>query len=174
MIGCSVEIKENVPCLYFVSDGQGNCKIGIASDIKRRMNNLQVGSAFELKIINIIYFDTIDEAHETERQYHSDLASKKVRGEWFEEKAVNDYLKGKKPDDNRVYMSDVCPEFNIFDAFKLYEILMSSKTPEEAAERYNNEMPEYWKEYDRQNHTQYVHPLSVSSSSKKKGKHNDN
>lgn len=173
MRGDNMEIKANIPCLYFVSDGQGNCKIGVASDIKGRMNNLQVGSAFELRIKNIIYFGTIDEAYEMERQYHADLAPKNVRGEWFEEKAVEDYMNGKMPDDNRVYMSDICPEFNIFDALKLFDISMSSKTINEAADRYNNEMPEYWKEYDKQNQVQHIHPLSVSTEQKRKAKSYD-
>lgn len=137
------------PCVYFVSDGQGHCKIGVASNLANRMNNLQVGSAYELSVKHIIYADSLDKAYEIEREYHTALSSKIVRGEWFDEKAVDDYLNENKIDDCKVYMCDVCPEFDFRDAVKLYLILLESKTVEEAEKRYEAEMPEYWKNYDR-------------------------
>lgn len=145
----SQQIKKNTPCVYFISDGQGHCKIGVASDIQNRFNTLQVGCAYELTIKHIIYTDTIDEAYGIENEYHSALAGYLVRGEWYEEYATEEYYKYGTIKTDKVYMCDVCPEFNIIDAGKLFMILLSSKSKEEAAERYEKEMPQYWKDYDR-------------------------
>lgn len=150
------------PCVYFVSDGQGHCKIGVASNLTKRMNNLQVGSAYELNIKHIIYTDSLNEAYEIEKKYHAALSSKIVRGEWFDEKAIDDYLNGNKIDDGKVYMCDACPEFDIMDALKLYCILLTSKTKEEVKERYEAEMPEYWKKYDQMiGKIDYLMPIPV-------------
>lgn len=142
------QMLKDTPCVYFITDGRGNCKVGVASDIKSRLNTLQVGNPDELKLKYVMYFSSIDEAYYMENECHHALTTKNVRGEWFEEKAVDDYIKGKCPDDDTVYMSDVVEEFSIFDAFKLYLILLESKTKEEALQRYEKEMPEYWKQHD--------------------------
>ena len=144
-----MRIKKNNPCVYFISDGCGHCKIGVASDIQNRFNTLQVGCAFELTIKHIIYTDTIDEAHDIEKEYHSALSEYLVRGEWYKENAVEKYYKYRTIDTNKVYMCDVCPEFDIQDAVKLFMILLNSKTVEEVSERYEKEMPQYWKNCDR-------------------------
>lgn len=144
-----MKIKKGVPCVYFISDGQGHCKIGVASDIKARFNTIQVGCAYDLSIKHIIYCDTLDEAYDIEKQYHSALKDFNIRGEWYNEDAVENYYNFKTVESSdKIYMCDVCPEFNLADAFKLYMIIMESKTPEEAYSRYNKEMPQYWKDYD--------------------------
>ena len=149
--GIMISIKRNVPVVYFISDGQGHCKIGIASDIKNRFNTLQVGSAYELTITHLIYTETLDEARDLEREYHSALREYNIRGEWYDENIVENYYKyGTVEKTDKIYMCDVCPEFDIQDAGKLFMILLSSKTEEEAQERYEREMPEYWKQYDIQ------------------------
>lgn len=145
-----MELRRNVPVVYFISDGQDHCKIGVASDIQNRYNTLQVGSAYKLEIKHLIYTETLEEAYAREREYHSALSEKRVRGEWFDETAVENYYKyGTVEKQDKVYMCDVCPEFNIIDAINLYLIELESKTIEEAKVRYDNEMPEYWKRYDK-------------------------
>lgn len=143
-----MDIKKDVPCVYFISDGQNHCKIGVASDIQSRFNTLQVGSAYELTIRHIKYTDSIDEAYEIEKEYHSALHDYIVRGEWYKEDAVERYYNFGEVESDKVYMCDVCPEFDIKDALKLFIICLESKNTEEAAERYDNEMPKYWKDFD--------------------------
>lgn len=143
-----MELIRHQPCVYFISDGQGHCKIGVASDIKERLSTLQVSSAFELTIKHIEYTDDLDEAYEIERHYHSQLHERRIRGEWFDEDAVGYYLENGRAE-GKTYMCDECEEFNIRDAMKLYSILLVSKTREEALEAYNKFMPDYWKEYDK-------------------------
>ena len=148
-----IKIKKNVPCLYFISDGQQHCKIGVASDIQSRFNTLQVGAAYEVSIKHLIYTDTLDEAYDLEQEYHSALCEYNIRGEWYDESMVENYYKyGTVEKTNKIYMCDACPEFDIQDAGKLFMILLSSKTKEEALERYEKNMPDYWKEYDRKKH----------------------
>lgn len=145
------KMASNTPCVYFIADGRGNCKIGVASDIKSRLNTLQVGSPVELILKDCMYFSSIDEAYHMERDCHFSLRNYNVRGEWFEEKAVDDYLTGKSLNDGKTYMVDEVPEFSIYDALKLYSILLESTSKEEAKQRYEDEMPEYWKQYDKEN-----------------------
>lgn len=143
------KIRKNTPCVYFITDGQGNCKIGVASDVQSRFVTIQVGNACKLRLKRVEYTDTLDEAFEAERQYHAALSPWRVRGEWFEEKAVSDYLAGLQPERLNTTMADLCPEFNICDAIKFFLIGLESKTAEEFASRYDAEMPEYWKEFHR-------------------------
>lgn len=84
----------NKPCVYFISDGNGNCKIGVASDIYNRFQNMQVANASNLVILNLEYYDNIYDAYERERQIHGHLRPYNVRGEWFSEKEVIQYIDG--------------------------------------------------------------------------------
>lgn len=86
------EAKERTPCVYFVSDGCGHCKIGVASNLPLRMSSLQVGNAYELKIINVIYCETVSAATDIERKAHQKLERSAIRGEWFDENDVIDFL----------------------------------------------------------------------------------
>ena len=83
---------KNVPVVYFISDGNGFVKIGYAADIFQRFNTMQVNNAAELSILHLVYNDDLDDAHWTEKQYHEHLKPYKVRGEWYQEKPVIDYL----------------------------------------------------------------------------------
>lgn len=83
---------KNVPVVYFISDGNGFVKIGYAADIFQRVNTMQVNNVAELSILHLVYNDDLDDTHRTEKQYHEHLKPYKVRGEWYQEKPVIDYL----------------------------------------------------------------------------------
>lgn len=144
-----LDLIANTPCVYFISDGQGHCKIGVASNIVHRLSTLQVSSAFDLTPIHIVYTDSMADAYELEKQYHADLQSSAIRGEWFNEESVSRLLAGDPVKDEKAYMCDVCPEFRFDDALRLYMICLESKSEDEFLLRYEEEMPDYWKEYDR-------------------------
>lgn len=90
----TTEKIRNKPCVYFVSDENGNCKIGVASDIYNRFQNMQVANASNLCILNLEYYDNLSDAYERERQIHGHLRPYNVRGEWFSEKEVIQYIDG--------------------------------------------------------------------------------
>ncbi len=66
--------------VYFISDGSF-CKIGVASNIKRRLGLLQTGNPNELVVIHSIYskcpYVLEEELHKKYRKYH-------IRGEWYD------------------------------------------------------------------------------------------
>lgn len=144
-----VETIRNAPCVYFISDGCGHCKIGVASDIYSRFNTLQVGSAYELSIVDVVYTETLKEAYETENHYHTILREKKVRGEWFEETAVKNILSGRTVEGEKVkYLPDYCQpgEFNFNDLINYFLLgLETCKNPKEFHKRFEEETPEYFK-----------------------------
>lgn len=147
------------PVVYFISDGQGYTKVGVASDIVTRLSNMQVGNVSELKVIELIETDDIAEAYELESQIHQKLKRSRIRGEWFDSEAVVNYLQGEVEDnsDGKTYMADECDQFNIKDAIHLWTILLEeggkSQTEDEfvarVSKRYDAEMPDYWKEFDK-------------------------
>lgn len=92
------EILKNTPCVYYISDGIGHVKIGVASDLYSRFATIQVGNASELTLMNVEYFDDISEAYIREEELHGYLANNVVRGEWFDEQSVADFLNGIKKD----------------------------------------------------------------------------
>lgn len=146
-----MKIRKNTPCVYFVSDGHGHCKIGVASDLHNRISNLQVGCPYEITLIHVMYFDTITEATKKENQLHHELKEYRIRGEWFEQNFVQLYLSCKElpKKDNMHYLCDQYPEnFNFADIINQYLMLLESKTPEEYVGRYEKETPDYIKQFD--------------------------
>lgn len=144
------DLIKDTPCVYFISDGQGHCKIGVASDIYKRFNTLQVGSAFDLKVKHLIYTDTLDEAYKTENHYHTILNSKKIRGEWFDETSVDNILNGKTVDGEQgKFLPDFCNkgEFNFADLINFYIMgLECCKDRDMFNQRYADETPQYLKD----------------------------
>jgi hypothetical protein len=66
--------------LYFIQTDcpEGHIKIGIASDVARRMGKMQMDCPYGLKLLKIVK----DAAH-MEIQLHQQFASSRIRGEWF-------------------------------------------------------------------------------------------
>lgn len=146
------EIRRNEPCVYFISDGQGHCKIGVASDIYSRFNTIQVGSAFELTIKHLIYTQDLKEAYETESDYHELLKNSNVRGEWFNETAVDNILSGKNVDGTEVkYLSDIyAEEFKFGDLVTMFLIAADTETEQAYLEEYEKSIPDYIKQFYKQ------------------------
>ena len=90
------KMLKNTPCVYFISDGNGYCKIGYAADIGQRLNSMQVNNAQGLSVLHLVYDEDLDEVHRLESLYHDHLKEHKVRGEWYNEKAVMQYLNAEK------------------------------------------------------------------------------
>lgn len=71
--------------LYFLRAGnRGAIKIGIAKDVKKRIDELQVGNAFQLNLLATIPCDCRDQALELERRIHAFFKRQRIRGEWFQ------------------------------------------------------------------------------------------
>lgn len=70
--------------VYFVQAGaDGPIKIGFATDVRRRLTNMQTASAAELRLLAAIEGDQDHEA-----ALHARLAPLRVRGEWFRDDPV--------------------------------------------------------------------------------------
>lgn len=69
-------------CVYFITDGY-YLKIGIASDLDRRLKQLQTGNARPLHAIAVIQCRNMDEARAIETQLHRSLRDLNVMNEWF-------------------------------------------------------------------------------------------
>ena len=70
--------------LYVITDAyRVVCKIGITSNLVRRINSLQTGYPYELECIH--YFNG---AAKLESQIHKELKDHHIRGEWFDFIAV--------------------------------------------------------------------------------------
>lgn len=65
--------------IYFVRAGQTNTvKIGYATDVEKRLSNLQCASHHELRLIGHLPGSRDDEAG-----WHQRFAKERIRGEWF-------------------------------------------------------------------------------------------
>ena len=70
--------------VYFIRAGnKGAIKIGVASDLAKRLETLQTGNPFQLKVLATIPCSSEQHAYELERRMHKLFASKRIRGEWF-------------------------------------------------------------------------------------------
>lgn len=73
-------LKYNEGYVYFISNGQ-YCKIGHAVDIKKRLDTLQCGSPYKLKVVKTLKStDYIN----LEVQLHNLFSKYKVLGEWYD------------------------------------------------------------------------------------------
>lgn len=71
--------------VYFVRAGnRGAIKIGVAKDIKKRVDELQVGNAFRLNVIASIPCDCREQAFDLEKKIHRFFRRQRIRGEWFQ------------------------------------------------------------------------------------------
>lgn len=86
IVNSKITIKEYPPevkgfkYVYFITDEQ-YCKIGVAKNIKKRIDALQTNSPNELHLLK--YFKTED-AYGLEKFLHNLFKSKRVLGEWYD------------------------------------------------------------------------------------------
>ena len=71
-------VKEYV---YLIYNSMGNTKIGISTRPSQRLKNLQIGSAYELKLLAT---RESDKAPTLEKSLHEKYEKYHVRGEWFD------------------------------------------------------------------------------------------
>ena len=94
--------EEKEKSIYFIQEGEnGNVKIGISKNPKKRMEQLQSANPHELKLRVVI-----DDCHEgVEDDLHHFFKNYHIRGEWFESPVIG-ILKYEIEDDG---------EFDIFE-----------------------------------------------------------
>lgn len=63
--------------IYFITDGE-YCKIGFAHNARKRIKDLQIGSARKLTLLA-----TVPGGPDVEAIYHNTFKDLRVRGEWF-------------------------------------------------------------------------------------------
>lgn len=72
--------------VYFIQCGHDKkppVKVGVASNIDKRLKSLQTGNPYELKLLCSIECKNTKEAYNLECFIHSELKSRRIRGEWF-------------------------------------------------------------------------------------------
>lgn len=79
--------------IYFIRDGMGNIKIGIARNVQKRKKALQTANPNKLEIFCIWHVKKIEHAYEIESYLHKRFANSRKCGEWFEETDVIEYLR---------------------------------------------------------------------------------
>ena len=75
----------NMVFVYFIRCGQrrGAIKIGHASNVERRLLELQVGNPEKLHVLATIPIESKKQAHNIERWMHYRFKRLHIRGEWF-------------------------------------------------------------------------------------------
>lgn len=84
--------------VYFIRDGLGHIKIGIAKNVKRRMRALQTNNPMRLEYYFGLKVESIDDARIIERELHEVFKDDRLCGEWFNEKPVLAFLSNKTLD----------------------------------------------------------------------------
>lgn len=73
--------------VYIIRNGvNGHYKIGIANNVERRLEELQVGNPVELFIVCKFFFKSRKVANKVEKSLHNRFKDHRVRGEWFSKK----------------------------------------------------------------------------------------
>ena len=93
--GKKVSKNTNKTIIYFIQQGNGgSIKIGISSNIEKRLASLQTGSPYKLKVLL-----TIKGSEKLEKEIHSKFAEYRLSGEWFKPvKQITDYINQKLKD----------------------------------------------------------------------------
>lgn len=70
--------------VYIIQSGkEGPYKIGMARNVEKRVDELQIGNHQKLYIIAKIYFGTDARAYHIEKLLHRMYSRARIRGEWF-------------------------------------------------------------------------------------------
>lgn len=70
-------------CVYIVSDGSGCVKIGKASQLERRLRELQTANGNPLTLLASISVPSSEKAYALETYLHKLLKNSRANGEWF-------------------------------------------------------------------------------------------
>jgi hypothetical protein len=65
--------------VYFIGPDHGPVKIGLTTNVSQRLDHLQTGSPYELKVLAVV-----PAGRSLERAYHDSFDRHRLRGEWFE------------------------------------------------------------------------------------------
>ena len=80
------------PCVYFIRDGVGNIKIGTSNNVLKRLLTLQTANANKLTIHFVMKVETMNDAFDLEHEMHDMFRKNIVRGEWFKENNIIEFL----------------------------------------------------------------------------------
>jgi hypothetical protein len=72
--------------VYFIKSGRGKgspIKIGVARDVMRRLNELQIGNPLELVLLASFKANSEAHAYWLEKNLHRFFKEDHIRGEWF-------------------------------------------------------------------------------------------
>ena len=71
--------------IYVISEeASPYLKIGVTTDIERRLSGLQTGNPRKLFVADLVEFECERHAYFVESAVHSRLAGRKKQGEWFD------------------------------------------------------------------------------------------
>lgn len=79
--------------VYFIRNGRGDVKIGVAKDVARRRYELQLANPDKLEVFFSLHINDESEAYKIEKALHHKFSSVKKRGEWFHEEKVINWLR---------------------------------------------------------------------------------
>jgi len=76
--------------VYFIQCGssKGPIKVGVSNDIDKRIETLQIGCPWRLKLIAKIKPNSDNHAYYLEGQLHNKFKRHHMRGEWFKSKII--------------------------------------------------------------------------------------
>lgn len=72
-------------CVYIISNGQGQVKIGRSADPKKRLGQLQTASPHHLEMLWSHDYGSCFAAEAIETSLHRKAAGYAIRGEWFDD-----------------------------------------------------------------------------------------
>ena len=78
--------------VYFITDKYGHIKIGMANNVKHRLNELSVAHAEPLEIFAVIHCWKREQAIELEYYLHTRFHRYKLSGEWFKIEPVQRWI----------------------------------------------------------------------------------
>ena len=73
--------------VYLIQNGSkksiGAVKIGKANNVKKRLEELQIGNPVKLNLLLKIEYESEKQAYDAELSLHRLFAKKRIRGEWY-------------------------------------------------------------------------------------------
>jgi hypothetical protein len=106
--------------VYIIEAGNGHKKIGVASDINKRLRSLKTGISTGIKSVSIT--DKVNNAYEIEKKLHKANDSIRLTGEWFDgDIDLCGYEFSNAKD------SDYCGDYHYVNLIKLLEVISSNK-----------------------------------------------
>ena len=108
-------------CVYIVQFGKkGPVKIGMTCDVERRISESQTFCPATLYLLAKMPCESKESARTRERMFHQKFRALKVRGEWFDKKALRFFVEDEDAEQRKMAVNQQLDRYHLQETRKMF------------------------------------------------------